>query len=166
IKVQLRGLHFFRKLFAQRFFHFFHFDVEQLRDNTDVDHIADEFAQLGFRAYRSYQFVEGNGVEDQIVADGTQVQRLVVEHDRAGIERFDIFLRGFRVHGYQEVNFLLASDVTILVGANGVPGGQTGDIGREQILAGNRYSHLKNTAKQDAIGTLRPRAVYRRDLNT
>src|SRR5205807_6306450 len=33
-------------------------------------------------------------------------------------------------------------------------------------LTRDRYSHLKNAAKQDAVGTLRTGTVYRRNLNT
>src|SRR5207302_5700950 len=55
--------------------------------------------------------------------------------------------------------------VAILNGANGVPGREPGNVGGDRMLAGNRNSHLKNTAQQDGIRALRTGTVHRRDLN-
>src|SRR5262249_34153812 len=56
--------------------------------------------------------------------------------------------------------------VTVLVGANRVPRGQSGDIRGKQVLTGNRHAHLENAAEKYGIRTLRTGAVDRRDLNT
>ena len=51
----------------------------------------------------------------------------------------------------QEINFLLAGDISMFAGANGEPGGKPSDIGREQVLARNRHTHLENGPQQHHI---------------
>ena len=164
-QVQIRRLHLLRELLADRLLDLVHVDVEQLRHDADVDHVLDQLAQLGFRTDRRHQLVVGHRIERQIVAQFVQLQRLVVEHGGAGRERHHVLLRGFRVHRHQEVDFLLARDVAVLVGANGVPGRKSGNVRREKILARNRNAHLENAAQKHRVGTLRARPVDRRDLN-
>ena len=73
--------------------------------------------------------------------------------------------RRLRIHRDQEIDFLLAADVAVLVGANRVPGGQSGDVRREHVLAGDRHAHLENAAQQHRVRTLRTGTIDRRDLN-
>ena len=93
----------------------------------------------------------------QIGAQGVELERLVVDHGGAAIQLHHVFARGFRVHGHQEIDFLLAADVAVLAGADGEPGGQPGDVRREHILARNRHAHLENGAHQDGVGGLAAR---------
>ena len=109
--------------------------------------------------------VVGHGVEGQIGAQFVQLQRLVVEHGGAGGERHHVFPRGLGIHRHQEIDFLLARDVALLAGANGVPGRQSGDVRREHVLAGDRNAHLEDGAQQNGVGALRSRAVYGCDLD-
>jgi hypothetical protein len=138
---------------------FVHLDSEQARHNAVVDHVADQLAKPRLGADRAYQFVEGHWVEVQIGPQGVELQRLVVDYGGAGLELQGVFLRRFRIHGDQEVDLLLAADVTLLAGADGEPGWQAGDVGREQVLAGNRNAHLKQGAHQDGVGGLAAGAV-------
>ena len=164
--VQLGGLGLaLAELLHQRLVDLFHFDGEQLRHHAVVDHVADQLAQLGIRADRRHQLVEGHGVEVQVGAQCVELQRLVVNHGGAGIQLHDVFARGFRVHGHQEIDFLPAADVAVLAGADGEPGGQPGDIRREHVLPRNRDAHLKDGAHQDGVGGLAARPIDGGDLN-
>ena len=150
-EIQIRGLHFFGELLADGFLDLAHFNFEKLGDHADVHHVLDQLAQLGFGANRGDDFVVGDGVENQIVAQLVESERFVVENGGAGRERHDVVLRGFGIHRDQEIDFFLAADVAIFVGANGVPGGQTGDVRGKKILAGNRHAHLENGTQQNCV---------------
>ena len=150
-QVQICRLHFLGKLLADRLFDLGHVDGEQAGDDADVDHVLDQFAQLGFRADGGNQLVVGNGVKDQIIAQLVQRERLVVEHGGAGSQRHGVFLGRLGIHGHEEIDFFLAADVAVLVGANRVPGRKSGDVRGEHVLAGDRYAHLKNAAQENCI---------------
>ena len=107
----------------------------------------------------------GTGIEVQIAAQFVQLQRLVVDHGGAAVQLHDVFARGLRVHGHQEIDFLAAADVAVLAGADGEPGGQPGDVRREHVLARNRNAHLKDGAHQDGVGGLAAGAVDGCDLD-
>ena len=165
-QVQVGRFHLLRKLLADGLLDFGHVDFEQLGHDAHVNHVLDQLAQLGLGADGRDQFVVGNGVENQVGAQAVELQRLVVQHGCAGGQRHHVFLRGLGIHRDHEIDFFLARDVAVFVGANGVPGGQTGDVRGKQVLAGDRNSHLKNAAQQNGVGTLRAGAVDGRDLNT
>ena len=150
-EIQIGGLYFLGELLADRLFDLSHVDGQQAGDDAHVHHVLDEFAQLGFRTDGGDQLVVGNGVKDEIVAQFVQSERFVVQHGGAGSQRHRVFLRGLRIHGHQEIDFLLASDVAVLVGANRVPGRKAGDVRREHVLAGDGHAHLENAAQQHGV---------------
>ena len=140
-------------------------DAEQVGHHAVVDHVAHQLAQPGLGADRRHQLVERDRVEVQVRAQRAQLQRLVVDHRGARLELQHVFLRRLRVHGHQEIDLLLAADVAVLAGADGEPGGQAGDVGGEQVLAGDGDAHLEQGAHQNGIGGLAARAVDRRHLD-
>src|SRR4029077_1179699 len=103
---------------------------------------------------RSHQLVVRNGIEGQVVAQAAQVKRLVIEHGSTRREREHVFVRGLGVHRNQEIDFLLARDIAVFVGADGVPRGQSRNVRRKKILTRDRYTHLENTAEKHGIGAL------------
>ena len=107
----------------------------------------------------------GTGVEREVAAQLIELQRLVVDDRAARLERQHVLVRGLRVHRDEEVDLLLARDVAVPVGADGVPGRQPGDVGREEVLAGDRHAHLEDRPQQDEVGGLAARAVDRRHLD-
>jgi hypothetical protein len=164
--VQLGGLGLaLAELLDQRLADFLHVDGEQPGDDAVVDHVAHQFAQLGVGANRRHQLVEGHRVEMQIGAQGVELERFVIDHGGAAIQLHHVFARGFRVHGDQQIDFLLAADVAVLAGANGEPGGQPGYVRGEHILAGDRHAHLENGTHQDGVGSLAAASVDCGDLN-
>ena len=122
-----------------------------MRDHADVDHVLDKLAQLGFGANRGHDFVVGDGVENQVVAQLIESERFVVENGAAGREGHNVILCGFGVHRDQKIDFLLAADVTIFIGADGIPGGQSGNVRRKKIFAGNWHAHLKDGTQQNCV---------------
>ena len=164
--VQLGGLGLaLAELLHQRLVDLFHVDREQLRHDAVVDHVAHQLAQLGLRAHRRHQLVERHGIEVQVAAQLVELERLVVDHGGAAVELHDVFARGFRVHGHQEIDLLAAADVAVLAGADGEPSGQAGDVRGEHVLAGNRDAHLEEGAHQDGVGGLAARPVDGGDLD-
>jgi hypothetical protein len=88
-----------------------------------------------------------------------EFERLVVHDGGARIERQDVFSRGLRIHRHQEVDFLLPGDVTAPARPDGVPRGQSGDVRRKHVLAGDRNTGEENGPQQDEVGRLAPGAV-------
>ena len=134
-------------------------DPEQLREDAVVDHVAHEAAQLRVGTDRPDNLVERHRIEDEVVAERVELQRLVVHDSGARIERQDVFLCRLRVHRNQEVDFLLACDVSALARPNRVPGRQAGDIRRKHVLARDGDAHEQNRAQQHEVGRLAAGAV-------
>ena len=126
--VQVGGFLLLRELAAQRGFYDLHVERDEFGHDADVDHVLDQLAQLGFRADGSGDLVEGNAVTDHVVAILLEVCSLFVDGDCARGQREDVFLGGLRIHGDEDVDLLLAGDVSVLAGANGVPGRQSRDV--------------------------------------
>ncbi len=137
----------------------------QARQHAVVDHVAHEASQLGVRADLGDDLVERHRVEHQVAAQLLELQRLVVHHGAAGIERQHVLARGLRVHGDEEVDLLLARDVAVTVRADRVPRRQSGDVGRKQVLARNGHAHLEDGPQEHQVCGLAARSVDRGDLN-
>ena len=153
------------ELLGERLLHLVQLDVEQVREDAVVDHVADEPAQLGVGADLGDDLVERHRIEVDVAAQRVQLQRLVVDDDGAGLERQHVLARRLGVHRDQEVDFLLARDVAVLVGADGEPGRQARDVRREEVLAGDGMPIWKMDAQQHEVGGLAARAVDRGDLD-
>ena len=134
-EIQVGGFHLFGKLLADRFIDFCDVDLKQLGHHAHVDHVLDQLAQLGLGTDRSDQLVVRNSVEDEIGTQSVEVQGLVVHHDCARRHGHYVLVRGLRIHGDYEINFLLARDVAVFVGANRIPGGEAGNVRGEQVFA-------------------------------
>ena len=122
-QVQVCRFDLLGKLLADGLLYLGHFDPQQLGHHAHIDHVPDQLAELSLGTHGRDQLVVRNGIKDQIITQGAQVQRLVINNHRARLKRFDIFLSGFRIHRHQEIDFLFACDVAIFAGPNGVPGG-------------------------------------------
>ena len=68
-----------------------------------------------------------------------------------GGSAFDVLARGLRVHADHDVDFFLARDPAVFVRADGEPGGEAGDVGREHVLPADRHAHLEDGAHQDVV---------------
>ena len=121
-QIQIRRFHFARELPPDRLLDLGKIDLQQLRRNSDVNHILDQLAQLSLRTHCRHQFVVRDCVENQIVAQLVESQRRVEKHGRARRQRLYIVVRRLHIHRDQKVDLLLARDVAIFIGANGVPG--------------------------------------------
>ena len=126
---------FLPELLAERLLHLRQVDVEQLRQDAVVDHVLDEAAQLGVRADLRDDLVERHRIEDQVVAQRVQLQRLVVDARRApGSSDSTSSLRRLRVHRDEEVDFLLAARCSRRLLARIVY-----QVGRPAMFDGNRF---------------------------
>ena len=163
--VQRDGFRLLAELLAERLLHHGHVDAEQLRQHAVVNHVAHEAAKLGVGADGGDELVERNRIEREIRAQRVQLERLVVDDRGARVERQHVLFGRFRIHGHEEIDFLLSPDVAALARADGVPGRQPRDVRREHVLARNRYAHQQDGAKEDEIGGLAARSVDGRDLN-
>ena len=81
-QIQVRRFQLFRKLLADRLFYFGHVDLQQPGHDTHIDHVLNQFAQLGLRADRSDKLVVRNGIENQIRSKAAKLQGLVVQNRR------------------------------------------------------------------------------------
>ena len=87
------------------------------------------------------------------------MQRLVVNDGGAGGKIEHIVAGCFGIHRDEEINPALAADEAVLVGTNGVPRGQAGDVRRKQVLGRNRDAHLEQRPEQNEVGRLTSGAV-------
>ena len=127
-QIQVRGLNFLGELLSDRLLHLSHIYVEQLGDDAHIDHVFYQLAQLGLRTDGGHQFVVGNRIKHQIITKRAQVQRFVAKGDCARRQRHDVFPRRLRIHSHQEIDFLLAGDVTVFISPDRVPGRQPGNV--------------------------------------
>ncbi len=148
VQVQVSSLLLLLELLADGLFHFLHVQSKQLGGHPHIDHVLDQLAQLGFRTNRRHQLVIGNGIEGQVVAELVELQRIIEEHRGAGSQRQNIFPRRLWIHSDEKVDLFFAGDVAALVGADGIPRRQSGNIGRKKVLAGNRNAHLEDGTQQ------------------
>ncbi|MNS81766.1 hypothetical protein D3C72_1154880 [compost metagenome] len=142
-----------------------HVEVQQMGQDAHVDDVGDQLAQLGVRARRGDDLAEGHAADRDVGARGVELE-IGVEHDGGACSDLGHVLEGrLGVHHDHHVDFLGAGDPAVFVGADGEPGGQAGDVGREEVLAAHRHAHLEDGAHEDFVGGLRARAVDGRDLD-
>src|SRR6185437_14150974 len=131
----------------------------QLRNHAHVHHILDQFAQLGLRADGRSDLVERHRIADHVVAILLEVQVFFVNGHATRGQRQNVFLGSLRVERDQYFGVALPGDVTVLAGADGVPGRQAGDVGREEVFAADRHTHAEDALQQDAVCRLRTGTV-------
>ena len=56
------------------------------------------------------------------------------------------------VDGDDDILFLAASQIAVLAGADRIPGGQSLNIGREEVLARDGDAHLEDRAQDGVVG--------------
>jgi len=140
-EIQLDGLGLSTELLLERLLHEAHVDPEQPGEDAVVDHVADKATQLGVGTDWRDQLVERHRVKHQVVAQGLELERLIVNDRGSGLERQNVFLGGLRVHRHKEIDFLLPADVASFAGADRVPSRQAGNVRGEHVLAGHRHAH-------------------------
>ena len=113
VHVQLDRLELLAHLLPQRLLHLPHVDRQQPREHAVVNHVAHEAAQLGVVGDRGNQLVERDRIENQVVAQLVQLQRLVVDHGGARRERQHVLFRRLGVQRDEEVDLLLPGDVAL-----------------------------------------------------
>ncbi len=86
---------------------------------------------------------------------------LFVDGGAAGRQGEHVVLGGFGVQRHQDLRSRVAGHVSIFAGANGVPGGKSGDVRREEVLTADGNTHSEDAFQQNAIGGLRAGPVHR-----
>src|SRR5262249_32017 len=142
------------ELLCQSQFHLSRIDFEKFSDGADVNHISEQFAQARVRDDSFSKFGEWDRKKRQVTSQLIQPKLLFVNDDTLGIERHHIFARCLRVHCDQEINFFPSCDPTVFIRADREPGGQSRNIGWEQILPTDGDSHLKNGTHEYTVRRL------------
>jgi hypothetical protein len=159
--VQIRRFCLLRtELLHQRLANLLHVDVQQVGQHAVINHVADQLPQPRLRTHRSHQLVKRHRIKMQVRAKLVQLQRLIVQERRTRVQPHAVFLRRLRIHRHHEVDFLLTGDPAVLAGPDRKPGGQALNVGRKQILSGNRYAHLEDGSHQYRVGCLAAGAVH------
>ena len=153
------------ELLGERLLHLAELDREELGEHAVVDHVLDEAAELRVRAHVGHDLVERHRIENEVVAQRVELQRLVIDHDAARLEREHVVFRALRVHRDQNVDFLLAAHVPAMIRADRVPRRQAGDVRRKQVLPRHGDAHLEDGPQQDEVRRLAARSVDRGDLD-
>ncbi len=134
---------------------------EKLRHHAYVDHVLDQLAQLGLRADGGGDLVEGYRVADHVGAVLLQVQVLLIDGHATDGQREDVLLGSLSIQRHQDLRIALSGYVAVFAGANGVPGGESGDVGGKKVFPADGNTHSKNTLQQHAVGGLRAGSVHR-----
>ncbi len=163
--VECRGFGLLCELLADDGFDGGEIDGEELRGDADVDHIFDELAKLGFGAGGDDELIEGDGVVGEVGAAVGDFEGFVEDEGGAGLEAADVVGDGVGVHGDEEIDVGFARDPAVFADADGVPGGETGDVGWEEVFAGDGDSHAEDAAEKDGVCGLRARAVDGGDVD-
>ena len=159
-EVQIEDLLLLGELAQQAALHHAQIDGQHLGDDAHVDHVLDQLAQLGLGTDGGRDLVEGNGIEDEIVARLIELQVLLVDDHAAGGQGQHVRLRCLRIQRHQNLGVVLAGDVAFRAGADDVPGGLSGDVRGEKVFPADRNAHAEDALQQHAIGGLRAGAVY------
>ena len=153
------------ELSPERGLHLVEVHPEQTRQHPVVQHVAHAAPQLDVARHLPEERVERDRVEHEIVAQRREIERLVVDDHRSRRQAEHVLPGGLRIHRDEDVDLLLAGDVSLPVGPDGEPGGQTGDVGRKQVLPRNGDTHLKDGAQQHEVRRLASGTVDGRDLD-
>ena len=127
--------------------------------------LASSFRKPRVRGDSGGKLGEWNRKESEILAELIEPKRFLINDNAARLKTHHVFACGIRIHRNQEIDFLLAGNPAIFVGANRKPGGKACNVGREEVLAADRYSHLEYRSHKYAVGRLTAGAVDRRNLN-
>ena len=165
LDIGLGGLDLRLELLSNRLLHFHHIDSQQFCHDPYINHVGQQFSQLDVGDHLAGQLCEGNAIVADVAAHALQAQRLFCQEGPTRLHGHGIFARRLGVHRDHEVNFSLARDVPVFIGADGEPGRQTRNIRREEILAAHRHAHLKDGTHQDIVGGLASGSVDSGDLN-
>src|SRR6185503_16199208 len=135
------------------------FDAQQLREHADVDHVHDEPAELHVGGDGLHELRHRHRVDDAVVGQRRQLDRLVRHDHRARAHLRHVGRRGLGVHHHEDLVAAAARGPAVLAGADGEPRRQAGDVRREQVLAAHRDAHLEDGAEQHVVGRLAAGAV-------
>ncbi len=134
-------------------------DVEQIGADADVHHVGDAVAEFRWDIRLRDGLLDRDFVVDDIAA---ALSPLPIGGDDAYAARrqvLNVLGGGVLVHDDCDLGRRAPCDVTVLARADRVPGRQTLDIRREQVLAADRDAHAEQRADQDLIGGLAARSV-------
>ena len=130
-------------MLAQRLLDGIHIHANQLRNHADINHVLDQLAQLGLRTDCRHYLVKRHRIELDILTQFVELERFVIDGRSACGQRKHVFFRRLGVHCNQEIDLLLASDISVLARADRVPGWESSDIRWKKILARDRDPHAK-----------------------
>ncbi len=133
-EVEVEDLLLFGELLLEASLYDGEIDGQKLRHDADEDHVADELAQLGLGTDGGGDLVEGNGIAGYIVAVLFEVEAFFVDGSAASGQREHVLLGSLGVQRHQDFRIALAGYVALFAGANGVPGGESGDVGGEEFF--------------------------------
>ena len=131
--------------------HFGQVDAQHLGDDADVGHVGHVVAQRLGRVQFAQQFLDRDGVEGDVLAGAGGGDGVVVEAHAARAQARQILDEGRRIHGHQDLGALAACGEPVRAGADREPGGQSLDVGREQVLPADGDAHAEQGAQDGHI---------------
>ena len=138
-------------------------DIEQLGDSADIGHVLHQLAECRGHGRPPHQLGDGDHIIGDVIALADDAGDFVGgDADAARRQVHHIFGRRIVVVGDHDLGDFLARCIALFAGANGVPGRQSLDVGREEVLAVDRDAHTKERAHQHIVGCLAARAILGR----
>jgi hypothetical protein len=152
VEVHVDRLLFALEVEGQRGVDLFQVDADHLRQHAHIDHVADQVAEIG-RDVRvaAHDLLDRHRVDGDVRAGDGLLDIVGVEECPAGRPRPGP-ARTNRGSWRSRSPGLPPGDETILVDADGVPGGQALNVGGEQVLARDRDAHLEDGAQDGVVG--------------
>src|SRR6185503_2077520 len=96
--------------------------------------------------------LDRNRVDGDVSPRNGQLDVAGVVESSARRDRCQVACERVRVDRNDDLVRLASPKVAILAGPNGVPGWQTLNVGREEVLARNRDAHLENCPQDGVVG--------------
>ena len=155
VVVHFRGfLALFPKMILQGRAQSLQVHAQQPGQDAHVDHVGHVIPQAWRRTGFPGQPVRRHGIGQHVLAQTLGTNVVGVQEHPPGHHFLHVIVHRGRIHGdYDFVGFPPGHE-SVLVHPNGIPGGQTLNVGRKDVLPGNRNAHAKQGPKDGQVGGL------------
>ena len=130
-----------------------HVQADHLREDTYVNHVANEVAEIRWNIWVvAHDSLDRHGIDGNIRAGDGLLDIVSVEKCSARCNRCQVTRERVWVYSNDDVASFVVGDESVLVGADDVPGRQTLNVRGKKILARNGNAHLEDGAQDGVVG--------------
>ncbi len=153
VQIHVNGFLFALEVKAQRGADLFHINADHLRQHAYINHVANQITKIrrNIRVFLDGLF-DRHGIHSNISAGDGLLDIVSVEKGSARRDRCKVARERVGVDRDDDVLFLASPKISVFAGADRIPGGQTLNIGREEVFARDGDAHLEDRAQDGVVG--------------